>query len=203
VATDIGVILDNLTAFYDFSNKAVIHVGAGGGQLIGYAGRCRSVLGVDPDAEAVDRLKDALSRMGLRERFAVEQCELGAVSAVADVVFFEFCLHEMEDPEAALEHARTLAPEILVLDHLPDSPWSWYTCEAEKAARSWTAVHARAVARELAFHAVQRFDDHARLLEKVRVLGEEAIRRAAELAGKRKIEIGMSYAAALLRSTAT
>ena len=105
MATDIGAILDNLTSFYDFSNKEVVHVGAGGGQLIGYAGNCRSVLGVDPDPDAVARLETALHEMGLEERFSVVQCEFATVSAEADVVFFEFCLREMEDPEAALDHA--------------------------------------------------------------------------------------------------
>ena len=33
----------------------------------------------------------------------------------------------------ALRHARALADEIVVLDHVPESPWSWYTCEERKA----------------------------------------------------------------------
>jgi hypothetical protein len=36
MATDIARILKNLTAFYSFAGKSVIHVGAGAGQLIGY-----------------------------------------------------------------------------------------------------------------------------------------------------------------------
>ena len=31
-----------------------------------------------------------------------------------DVVYFEFCLHEMDDPAKALIHAKSLAPDIVV-----------------------------------------------------------------------------------------
>jgi hypothetical protein len=31
-----------------------------------------------------------------------------------DTVYFEFCLHEMDDPEYALIHAKSLAPDIVV-----------------------------------------------------------------------------------------
>jgi hypothetical protein len=34
VATDVQALIRNLTTFYDFSGKSIIHVGAGGGQLI-------------------------------------------------------------------------------------------------------------------------------------------------------------------------
>jgi hypothetical protein len=32
VPTDLGAIIANLTSFYAFEDKAVVHVGAGGGQ---------------------------------------------------------------------------------------------------------------------------------------------------------------------------
>ena len=60
MATDIAAIVRNLEAFYPFKDKAVLHVGAGGGQFIGYAVHAKRVVGVDPDPEAVDRLKTAV-----------------------------------------------------------------------------------------------------------------------------------------------
>ena len=48
-----------------------------------------------------------------------------------------------DDPEAALRHARALAPETLVIDHAPESHWAWHTAETEKAAMagsSWAAM---------------------------------------------------------------
>ena len=62
MATDIAAILRDLESCYDFTRKSVIHVGAGGGQLIGYAGRTRNVLGVDPDTAAAERFPRALDR---------------------------------------------------------------------------------------------------------------------------------------------
>jgi len=30
---------------------------------------------------------------------------------------FEFCLHETREPRVAIDHARTPAPDILIIDH--------------------------------------------------------------------------------------
>ena len=68
--TDLGLIIGNLTAFYDFSHKIVVHVGAGGGQLIGYAAACQQVLAVDKDAAAVRRLQQEIAEQGLEENAA-------------------------------------------------------------------------------------------------------------------------------------
>lgn len=202
MATDIEAVVSNLTSFYDFSGKAVLHVGAGGGQLIGYAARAASVLAVDPDPPAVERLKTALRRIRLEDRFRVVQAGFEEIVDRADVVFFEFCLHEMRDAGAALRHARSLAPEILVMDHLPKSPWAWYAAEEEKTERSWTEVHASGVAREASFSAIQHFDDYSQLDSKFQELGEPAVSRIAELSGRRNLEIRMDYAVALLETQA-
>jgi hypothetical protein len=198
MATDIEAILMNLDAFYDFSGKSVIHVGAGGGQLIGYAGRARSVLAVDSDLPAVERLRASIQKEGLTDRFDVVHGEFASSRAEADVVFFEFCLHEIADPAAALLHARSLAAEVLVADHQPDSSWSWYTCETEKVQRSWGAVERLEVIRRESFTAIQRFSDYAELVSRVEVLGEPALSRVKELEGRREIEIAMPYGMALL-----
>lgn len=199
MATDIEQIARNLETFYDFEGKSVIHVGAGGGHLIGYAARARSVLGVDSDEAAVAHLRTAIREKDLEDRFEVLVADFESVTTKADVVFFEFCLHEIIDPALALAHAMSLAPEILVLDHRPDSSWAWYTCETEKARRSWGAARELAVVREASYAAVQIFRDHAELSSKIQVLGEPAVSRIAEFAGQDDITIDMGYAAALLR----
>jgi hypothetical protein len=198
MATDIAAILGDLESCYDFTGKSVIHVGAGGGQLIGYAGKARDVLGVDPDAAAVERLKAAIRERGLGERFRVMQSDVQSVSARADVVFFEFCLHEIVDPLTALRHAQTLAPEVLVVDPTPGSAWAWHLCETEKVLRGWAAAERFPRAVDRTFPGVQRFRNHAELLAKVQVLGECVIRRVRDFEGRQDFSIDMPYRVVLL-----
>ena len=198
MATDIAAILRNLESSYDFADKSVIHVGAGGGQLIGYAGRARNVLGVDPDAAAVERLRALIREHGLEDRFRVLQSGVQSVSARADVVFFEFCLHEIVDPLTALRHARTLAPEVLVLDPAPGSAWAWHLCETEKVLRGWAAAERFPHTLDRTFPGVQRFHDHAELLARVQVLGECVVRRVREFEGRQDFSIDMPYRVMLL-----
>lgn len=198
MATDIAAILRDLESCYDFTDKSVIHVGAGGGQLVGYAGRARDVLGVDPDALAVERLKAAIRDHGLDQRFRALQSDVQSVSARADVVFFEFCLHEIVDPLTALRHARTLAPEVLVVDPAPGSAWAWHLCETEKVLRGWAAAERFPLALDRTFPGVQRFHDHAELLARVQALGECVIRRVRDFEGQRDFTIDMPYRVVLL-----
>ena len=198
MATDIAAILRNVEACYDFAGKSVLHVGAGGGQFIGYASKARSVLAVDPDAAAVERLKAALRERWLEDRVRVLQGDIVTVSARADVVFFEFCLHEIVDPLTALRHARTLAPELLVADPAPGSAWAWHLCEAEKVLRGWAAAERFTLALDRTFAGKQRFHDHAELLAKVQGLGECVIRRVQEFEGRQDFAIDMPYRVVLL-----
>lgn len=197
VAADIDAILRNIECCYDFTGKSVIHVGAGGGQLVGYAGRARAVLGVDSDAGAVERLKEGVRQRGLADRFRVVQGDFLTLSTPADVVFFEFCLHEIPDPRAALLHARALGPETLVADHAPESRWTWYLCETEKVQGSWAAVEELHLILDRRFEGVQRFLDHAELLAKVQALGESVVRRVERFEGRRDFTIDMPYRVAL------
>jgi SAM-dependent methyltransferase len=199
MATDIAKVLANLTSFYDFRNKSVVHVGAGGGQFIGYASDARHVLAVDPDANALEPLRAAIEKLGLGDRFTIRQARFESLSDPADVVFFEFCLHEMDDPEAALRHARTLAPETLVIDHAPESRWAWHTAETEKAARSWAAVERAGVSADQVFVGRQVFADVDALVTRVASLGEPAMSRARALGRATGIDIEMIYRVALLR----
>jgi hypothetical protein len=106
----------------------------------------------------------------------------------------------MPRPDLALQHARSLAPEILVIDHVPESTWARLCCETEKATRSWNALEAMRPVSRTTFKAFQYFKDHAELVDKLRILGPQAIERASEFAGKRNLEIDMNYAAAWVQS---
>jgi len=198
MATDVALVLANLTAFYDFRDKATVHVGAGGGQFVGYAAHARHVVAVDRDPVAVGNLQMAIAAMGLGARFTVRQEPFESVADRGDVVFFEFCLHEMNDPDAVLRHARPLAPETLVIDHAPDSRWAWYTAETDRTARRWAAVERARIRRERRFAGLQRFPDGEALLQKVQSLGEPAVSRARAHVGPAPIEIAVTYRVALV-----
>ena len=198
MATDIAAIVRHLEAFYDFRGKTVLHVGAGGGQFIGYAARASRVVGVDPDAEAVDRLKAAICAAGLQDRFHALQADLMTVTEKADVVFFEFCLHEIADPAAALRHAHTLAPQILIVDPAPGSRWAWYCAEEEKVVESWAVVDRFPPARAARFLGKQIFHDYGELAAKIGMLGEPTLTRIAEFRGRTDFAIAMPYRMALL-----
>jgi len=198
MAADIQSILRSLVSFYDFSAKSVIHVGAGGGQLIDYAISARSVLAIDSDQDAVATLQQSIHRKQLSDRFKVIHADFGTVAAPADVVFFEFCLHEMLDPSAMLSHAQTLASDVLVIDHLPESPWVWHTCETEMAERSWSAVRQLHPHRTVSLAVDQRFQDYDELRSKVEVLGQQALDRATRFKGARDIVIELKFGIALL-----
>jgi SAM-dependent methyltransferase len=200
MATDIQKIIDNLSAFYDFTGKSVIHVGAGGGQIIGYAHRAHSVLAVDTDAEAIEHLKASVMSSGLSDKFTIEHRDFMELEAGADVVFFEFCLHEMTEPHNALAKAGKLAKDVLILDHKEDSPWSWYACETEKLRKSWGAVTRLDIVRAQEWDAVQIFKKYTELSDKFSILGKPALDRIKVFELEAPIKIDMNYKAALIIS---
>ncbi len=199
MATDVRALMENIQSCYDFRDKSVIHVGAGGGQLIGYAMAARTVLAVDRDPDAVRRLGVVLREQGLLSRFIVFKGDFASVRTRADVVFFEFCLHETADPDAALRHGASLAPETLVVDHAPGSRWAWYGGEETKVERSWEAVRRFGISRDETFMGAQQFHDYKELLAKVAVQGEPTLGRIEEFKGRQGIAIQMPYRIALLR----
>jgi ubiquinone/menaquinone biosynthesis C-methylase UbiE len=198
VPTDVGLIVANLSAFYDWSGKTVVHVGAGGGQLLGYAARCRRVVAVDRDAAAVARLREKLRGHALEPIFEVVVGDFDSLRLQGDVVLLEFCLHEMTDPAAAIRHARAAAPDVVVIDHRPESPWSWYAAEADAMERAWTAVAAAGTRQERGYDAVQRFDHFRDLEARFATLGDESQRRIGVFRDQGDIEIPMPYGIALL-----
>jgi len=199
MATDVKALLENIESFYDFRDKAVVHVGPGAGELIGYGRSARSVVAVDADPEAVRRLGVALREQDLLGRVILFRGDLGAVRVRGDVVFFDFCLHEMADPDGALRHARTLAPEVLVADAAPASRWAWYLGDEARVEHAWEIAGRFSIARDRTFMGAEQFHDYAELLARVRTRGEPTLGRIEEFKGREGLAIQMPYRVALIR----
>jgi len=202
MATDMELILQRLLAFYDFSGKDVLVVGAGGGQLAGYARSMRKVLAIDRDLAAMKQLQEAAARLKLQDRFEYWIGDFADCDRYGDVVLFEFCLHEMDDPSAAVAKAATLAPEVVVIDHAPGSPWVYYTAEDDKVDRSWRALGRLQVVRQSSCTTEQHFANYGELHTKVMSQGEVSIRRIERFREQTNITIPMTYALALIRGMA-
>lgn len=198
MATDVGLVVRNLLEFYPFAGKTVVSVGAGGGQLVEYGREALRVVAVDVDAGALGRLSDVLAARGLADRFELVHSDLLGLAARGDVVLFEFSLHEMPDPSSALRHARSLAPDVVVLDHAPGSEWARHVAEEDKVLRSAEAMRRLGVRAERLFLGEQRFADHAELLAKVSGQGPLAVERAERFRGAPGIVIPFGYGVALL-----
>ncbi len=198
MALDIKALLRNLESFYDMTGKSVLHVGAGGGQFVEYLKPAGKVLGIDPDAHGIALLTTALQKAGMTDRYTVVQKDWFTVTERADVAYFEFCLHEIDDPEGAIRHAQTLAPEILIADHAPESKWSWYAGETEIITRSWGAARKFRIKREESFMAIHRFKDFAELQARLQGLEEPTVTRIRELIGRTDIEIEVPYRLAVV-----
>lgn len=198
MATDLDQIVRNLTGFYDFTGKTVVAVGAGGGQLVEYARAAGAVNAVDPDGAALERLATRLTEGGLADKFSVVQGDLLAVRPQGDVVLFEFCLHEIPDPSLALGHAAQLAPDVLVIDHAPGSPWMWCAAEEGGVEAGWAAVARRAIRRQLDIEAFQRFHAYTELAAKIARQGPTSLERIGSYRSQKTISISMPYRLALL-----
>lgn len=198
MATDYAKLTENLCRFYDFTDKVVLFVGAAGRQLLGPATKTRKLIAIDKDVEALRELKANIVAKGLQDSVEVVGASLEEVTLHGDVVYFEFCLHEMDDPEKALIHARSLAPDIVVYDHSSGSEWIYYGAEENKVARSSAVMERFGIRRRQTFHAEQRFGSYAEFLAKVGPQGPVAIARAKRFAGSTDIVIPMNYELNLL-----
>jgi len=104
----------------------------------------------------------------------------------------------MADPARALEHAARLAPDVVVIDHAPGSPWSWAAAEEDAVEAGWRAVSRRPVRRLLDVEAVQRFDDYAALEARLAFRGPKCLERLGRYRRDGPIAIPMPYRLALL-----
>ena len=198
MAADYALLTANLHRFYDFAGKVVLVVGAGGGQLLDPACQTKKLIAIDRDREALDKLEAKISASGSRDSIEIVCASLEDVRLSGDVVYFEFCLHETSDPLQALTHARTLAPDSVVFDHLPDSPWSFHAAEEDKVRRSTEAMERFGIRRRQSLSIEQRFTNYDELLAKIGVQGELAIERAQRFRRATNITIPMHCGLALL-----
>jgi len=169
----------------------VLCVGAGSGQLLDKNIRMAETVLIDRDEQALAKT-DTRSLMNDRQgpvRFVV--ADFKDVQINGDVVYFEFCLHEMDDPQQAIDHARALAPDVVVFDHSPNSDWVFYAAEEKKVSRSAKALAHFNIKRQRSVYAEQTFKDHPELVAKLKNEGELAIQRAARFAGAANIVIPM------------
>ncbi len=200
MAADYEQMEQNIRQFYSFSGKKVLGVGAGGGPLTHLVLESRKLIVIDRDPAAIRQWEARVIAEGLQNRVEVIHADFCETSLRGDVVYFEFCLHEMNDPGQALQHALKLAPEVLIFDHLPDSEWAFHAAEEDKVRRSTDALADFACTRQQAFGTEQRFPEYQQLLEKVSCQGEVALRRAERYRGVTRIAIPMTYGLSLLRS---
>jgi len=198
MATDYARLTENVCRFYDFTGKVVLFVGAAGRQLLDPATRTKKLIAIDKDVEALRELKANIPAKGLRGSVKVVGASFEEVTLRGDAVYFEFCLHEMDDPEKALILAKSLAPDIVVYDHSADSEWIYYGAEEDKVSRSSAAIEHFGIRRRQTLQAEQRLGNHAELLAKVSPQGALAIERAQRFAAAIDIVIPMSFELNLL-----
>lgn len=198
MATDYARLSRDLSRFYDFTGKVVLYVGAGGRQLLSPSVRTGKCIAIDKDAQALHSLTQEAAARGAHESLEVIEARFDEVTRTGDVVYFEFCLHEMDDPQAALNHARSLAPDVVVYDHSVGSEWIFYGAEEDKVARSSAAMERFGIRRRETFFAEQHFGTFDELLARLRDQGPVAIERAQRFAGATSIVIPMAHELDLL-----
>jgi hypothetical protein len=198
LATEYAQLTENLLRFYDFTNKAVLFVGAGGRQLLDPSAGTKKLIAIDQDVEALRELAANVAAKGIQDSVEVVGSKFEDVALSGDVVYFEFCLHEMADPHKALTHAKNLAPDIVVFDHSPGSEWIFYGAEEDKVRRSAQAMERFGLRGHEEFQTEQRFKDYAELLAKVSPQGPTAIQRTQRFADATNIIIPMRYELNLL-----
>lgn len=198
MATDYRKLTENLCRFYDFAGKTVLYVGAGRRQLLAPALSTKKVVAIDQDVEALKELQENVVAQGLQDSVQVVGSKFEDIELRGDVVYFEFCLHEMIDPHKALTHARRLAPDIVVFDHSPGSEWAYYAVEEDKVSHSAELMELFGIRRREKFFTEQRFANYDEILAKVSVQGPVAVQRAQRFVDATNIVIPMSYELVLL-----
>ncbi len=198
MATDYAQLTNQLLRFYDFANKIVLFVGAGGKQLLNPSAGTKRLIAIDQDVEALSSLAANIAANGMQQSVEVVGSKFEEVTCSGDVVYFEFCFHEMSDPEKALTHAKNLAPDIVVFDHSPGSEWIFYGAEEDKVLVSAEVMERFGLRRRQRYRTEQRFETYAELSAKVRGQGSMAMQRIERYADATNIIIPMDYELNLL-----
>jgi hypothetical protein len=198
MAADYDQMASNLEDFYPFKDKVVLFVGAGTKQLLDIGRIPKRTISIDQSAEAIQQLRQHVETQRLESVVEIVHSDFSDVVTHGDVVYFEFCLHEMPDPDIALAHAKSLAPDIVVYDHAPGSEWAYLGAEEDKVVRSTQAMERFGIRRREFFITNQIFKDYAELLAKVSPQGPLAVERAARFADVSGIAIPMDYGLTLL-----
>ena len=198
MATDIQKIIGNLLTVYDFSGRTIIVVGGGGGQFIEYGRSARQILALDNDAAAIQKLRENLKKAGLEDKFTPILGYFYEAYFNGDTVLFEFCLHEMSDPEAAVRRAQTMASDVIIIDHWPGSEWSYYTAEDEKVAASWASLESFSFRSGQKYDALHFFCDYDELRQRVKDQGDLSLGRIEKFRTQKDISIRMSYGIAVI-----
>jgi tRNA G37 N-methylase Trm5 len=191
------MLTENLRSFYDFTDKVVLFVGAGARLLDAFV-RAKKLIAIDKDVAALKELETSIAVKGFQGSVEIVGSTFEEVTRRGDVAYFEFCLHEMIKPLEALNHARSLAGEILVYDHLPASEWVFYAAEEDLVCRSTEAMDRFGVRRRQTFCTEQRFQNYSELLAKISGQGPTAIQRVQRFDGHAAIAIPMTCQLALL-----
>ncbi len=198
MATDYARMSENLRRIYDFTDKVVLYVGAAGRQLLDPSTPFRKLIAIDKDEENLRALRRQIETDGLGERVEVIAADFEDVQLKAEAIYFEFCFHELPDPENALIHAKIIAPDIVVYDHSVGSEWIYFVVEQEKVRRSSQWLEQFGIRRRESFEDVQRFADYDELFNKVAPQGPVAIERIEKFRDAKNIVIPMKYELNLL-----
>jgi hypothetical protein len=198
MAADYVQMARELDQFYNFAGKVVVFVGAGAKQLLDVSRIPKRTIAIDQDGEALQQLRQQVEAQHLESVVEILHSDFNDVTSRGDVVYFEFCLHEMPDPAKALAHAKSLAPDIVVFDHAPGSEWAYLGAEEDKVVRSTQAMARFGMRGSQIFRTEQHFTDYAELLAKISPQGPLAVERAARFVNASGIAIPMDYGLTLL-----
>jgi SAM-dependent methyltransferase len=198
MVVDRSVLTANLLRFYDFKGKSILYTGCGLGQLLTPESGVSSVVGIDRDTKALKAFRDVEKTTWAEIPIKFFPHRFETVKDHADVAYFEFCMHMMDDPKFTLELARKLTKDIVIIDHLPGSKWVYYWNGEEDVRRSTQTIESFGVRRRKTLVANQHFEDGKALAKRLDRVDGEAKRRILELRGANDIHMRMDYALYLL-----
>jgi predicted RNA methylase len=186
-------LINNIDSFIDFSNRSVLIIGAGGGQLVGYAANAKQIIAVDNDENSINQLRERVSKTMLKDKYSYIVNDFFNVTCKADILVFEFSLHEIPDIKKAIEHGKELAPQVIVFDHCKESEWLYIVQEEGKIENEDNILEKMNVKKAKQYSTMQSFNEYEDLKKKVEIQGEESIKAIHKYITTKNIEIDMKY----------